>query len=278
MGLHDQHLHSRHSFDSKTEPADNVEAAIAKGLAGLTFTEHFDTHPDDWADCVYDDEAYSATIEALRSRYGDRIFIGKGIEVCYQPSRMDFILDFLASRTFDVVLLSIHYFGDKPVHIRESWDGVCLADGTRRYLETVLEAMRFCERLHGDRGRVFDVLSHMDFVKRYTRRWFGGFDMAPFADLFDEILRGCLAVDLTPEINTSTIRQGLGESMPGLSTVLRYAELGGRAMSLGSDAHKATDIGADFDRAVEMLRGANIENTVVFRNRERVEVPLGEAR
>ncbi len=274
MRLYDQHLHSFHSFDCKTEPAHNVETAIAKGLAGLTFTEHFDTHPDDWPGCIYDDEAYSTTIENLRKQYGDRVFIGKGIEVCFQPSRMDFILEFLANHLFDVVLLSVHYFGEKAVHVRESWEGVTAAEGTRTYLEKVLDAARFCVRLHRDRGRVFDVLSHMDFVKRYTQRWLGTHDMTPHAKLFDEILRACLAADLTPEINTSTLRQGLGESMPGPAAVIRYGQLGGRAMSLGSDAHKAPDIGADFNHAVELLRAAGIDKTVVFQRRERVEVSI----
>jgi hypothetical protein len=48
-------------------------------------------------------------VAALRDEFGARIHIGKGIEVCYQPERMDFILEFLAAHTFDVVLLSIHW-------------------------------------------------------------------------------------------------------------------------------------------------------------------------
>ena len=43
--LHDQHLHSRHSVDSKADPVANCEHALAAGLDGLTFTEHYDMHP-----------------------------------------------------------------------------------------------------------------------------------------------------------------------------------------------------------------------------------------
>jgi histidinol-phosphatase (PHP family) len=275
MKLYDQHLHSRHSFDSKTEPAANVETAISRGLAGLTFTEHFDTHPDDWPGCVYNDEAYSSEIERLRQEYGQVIFVGKGIEVCFQRDRMDFILDFLDRHTFDVVLLSVHYFGDRAVHVRENWDDVGPAEGTRRYLEKVLEAVRYCEKLHGSRGRVFDILSHLDFVKRYTKRWFDVVYTRENADLYDEILRTCLAADLIPEINTSTLRRGLDETMPGPSVVRRYAELGGTKMSLGSDAHAAGDVGAGFDRAVDMLREAGIDRSVWFREREPIGVSVG---
>lgn len=140
MPLYDQHVHSCHSFDSAAAPAANVERAIARGLAGLTFAEHLDTHPDDWKTCIYDDEAYSATIKRLRSDFGDAIFIGKGIEVCYQPDRMDFILDFLERHEFDMVMLSVHYFGPRAVHNRQNWTDVDAVEGTRRYLESVLEA------------------------------------------------------------------------------------------------------------------------------------------
>lgn len=274
MRLYDQHLHSRHSWDSKADPVAHVEAAFAQGLGGLTFTEHFDTHPDEWGRCAYDHEAYSATINQLRDAFGDRIFIGQGLEVCYQPDRIPFILDFLRAHQFDVVLLSVHYFGKHPIHAREHWANITPTEGTRRYLERVLEAVRFCETLHRTGGRVFDILGHLDLVKRYTQRFFGMYDLSPFADLIDEILRVCLAADLTLELNTSTLRQNLDEPMPGPQTIARYAQLGGRAVSLGSDAHRSEHIAADFDHALEIIRTTDINHTVVFRKRQRIEVPI----
>lgn len=274
MELYDQHLHSHHSFDSQADPIASVERAIEIGLAGLTFTEHFDTHPMDWEGCIYDDEAYSATIKMLRSQFGQQIFVGKGIEVCFQPDRMVFIRDFLDQHEFDVVLLSVHYFGGHPVYKTDAWKGIETATGIERYLEEVLDAARHCEKLNRSGQRVFDVLAHMDFVKRYTQRFFGTHDMSPFGDLFDEIFRTCVAADLVPEINTSTLRQGLGEAMPNQDAVRRYAAAGGVAMSLGSDAHQSQDVGAGFDQAVSMLKEVGIQKTVVFRNRERVEVAI----
>lgn len=273
MDLYDQHLHSRHSFDSQADPAANVESAIAHGLAGLTFTEHFDTHPDDWAGCVYDDAAYTATIDGLRERLGDRIFIGKGIEVCFQPDRMDFILDFLSRHEFDLVILSVHYFGDRAVYKAENWRDHGAEQGTRLYLETVLDAVRCCERLRQGGARVFDVLGHLDFVKRYTQRFFGTSDLSSSQGLLDDILSTCIAADLTPEINTSSWRQDLDEPMPGASTIARYAQLGGTAVSLGSDAHRPQDIGAGLDRGVDMLRDAGIGNVAVFKDRRKLLTP-----
>jgi len=129
--LYDQHLHSRHSFDSTADPAENVEAAIERGLAGLTFTEHFDTHPNDRFECVYDDELYTQTIRHLRAEYGSQIFIGKGIEICYQPAQMDYLLKFLSRHRFDLVMLSVHYFPDGALHKPEDWKGRSSSEITR---------------------------------------------------------------------------------------------------------------------------------------------------
>ncbi len=274
MALYDQHLHSWHSFDSKADPAANVKAAIAKGLAGLTFTEHFDQHPNDRKACTYNDKSYSKTIDNLRKEFGKQVFIGKGIEVCYQPAQMEFILDFLSSHEFDLVMLSVHYFGLEPLHKRSSWTKTSALQGTQKYLETVLEAVRFCEQLR-DRGeRRFDVLGHLDLVKRYTKRFLSEYDLSPFSSLIDEILKGCLAADLIPEINTSTLRQGLDEAMPGPSTIRRYVDLGGTCMSLGSDAHRSEDIGEGIDWAAHVLQSAGIQELAIFENRLRTTIPI----
>ena len=46
------------------------------------------------------------------------------------------------------------------------------------------------------------------------------------------------------EINTSSLRQGGEEAMPGPCVLQWYAELGGRHIVTGSDAHTAQDVGS----------------------------------
>lgn len=55
------------------------------------------------------------------------------------------------------------------------------------------------------------------------------------------------------EINTSGIRQGMKESLPGKSIVARFFELGGQIVTLGSDAHAKKDIGADFSAVSDLI-------------------------
>ena len=90
----------------------------------------------------------------------------------------------------------------------------------------------------------------------------------------DEVLRTAIAADVPPEINTSTMRDGVGEPMPAQWTIERYAELGGKVMSIGSDSHQCEHIGDHFEDAVEILRQAGIEAEVAFSHRERYLIPL----
>jgi histidinol-phosphatase (PHP family) len=274
MALFDQHLHTKYSDDSLAEPEANVLAAIERGLDGITFTDHFDTEPTEWPRCRYDYDRLHEAVLSLRATYGHRLFIGHGIEVCFQPARLDFILDYLASHAFDLVILSVHWFEGRALHHREHWRGVDAYRGTQRYLETVLEAAKTAGALRRDGQRAFDVLGHIDLVKRYTRRYFDVVDVAPYRDLVDEILRAAIASDIVPEINMSTTRQGVGEPAPAEWVIRRYAELGGTMMTLGSDAHTAEHIGAGLTEATEILRRNGITQQAVFRARRREAVPL----
>ncbi len=63
----DLHVHSKFSGDNYSEPEETVLNAIAKGLHGLVFTEHY---------------SYDASEHAgqLKEKYGDRIMIFRGVE------------------------------------------------------------------------------------------------------------------------------------------------------------------------------------------------------
>jgi histidinol-phosphatase (PHP family) len=274
MDLYDQHLHSWFSVDSDADPAENVRQALQRGLAGLSITDHFDTNPAEHHLCKYDYDRLAETVAALRSEFGDRIFIGHGIEVCYQPEQMHWVLPFLEARRFDVVLLSVHWFGGRALHFPEHWGGLDTASGTKAYLATVLDAARFALELKSQGRKPFDVLGHLDLVKRYTKRYYGSFEVRSERETIDEILRTCLAADLIPEVNLSSLRQSLPEPMPADWVVRRYAELGGEAMSLGSDAHSPEHVGASIPEGMAMLKREGIRRLAVFKGRKRHDVEL----
>jgi histidinol-phosphatase (PHP family) len=274
--IYDQHTHSWHSIDSETSPADNVEAALAAGLGGVTFTEHFDTHPDEWDTCRYDEERYADELSVLREAYRGRAFVGKGIEVCYQPERWDFILDFLSRHEFDLVLLSVHWTARGPIQERGWWEQfTSLEQAFSDYFLAVRRAVEDAARAREAHGaRVFDVLGHFDLVKRYAVRLWNVADARCDSGLLAETMAACVEADLTPEVNTSLLRQGGLEPMPGPAVLAAYRTAGGEAMSLGSDAHEAAHVGADFDAARGLLRDAGIGSVARFEARSKRMISL----
>jgi len=273
-GLYDQHVHSWNSVDSKADPRAIVDRALAVGLAGLTFTEHYDRRAEEWPICVYDYERIAETVAGLREAVGSRLFVGLGIEVCYQPDQMDEILEHLDGHAFDAVMLSVHWFNDRALHEHAHWTGLDTVTATQRYLQTVLEAVRFVRDLAAGGRRPFHLLGHLDLVKRYTQRYFSRYEVRQYRDLVEEILRTCVEADLIPELNTSTLLQSLPEPMPAAWAVEMYARLGGRAMSLGSDAHQVDHVGAGLAQGAELLKAAGVPCQAVFMACQRHELPL----
>ena len=55
------------------------------------------------------------------------------------------------------------------------------------------------------------------------------------------------------EINTSSLRKGHNETMPGKELLEIYKECGGIYVTVGSDAHEIEDIGADNNIAKKLI-------------------------
>jgi histidinol-phosphatase (PHP family) len=274
VALYDQHVHTRFSVDSQADPHEMVLRAVERGLAGVTFTDHWDTHPTEWNKCIYEYQKLAEIISRLREQFGSKIFIGHGIEICYQPQQMERILEFLDTHFFDLVILSVHWFGDRALHVREHWDNMDAAAGTEKYLQAVLEAARYVLKLDQQGSRPFHVLGHIDLVKRYTHRYFGTYDIQPYSDLVDRILMTCIQADLVPEINVSSLQKSITETMPPEWVVQRYVEMGGRDLILGSDAHQSQYVGSKLDDAADILRRQGITTQAVFKGAKRYREPL----
>ena len=271
--LHDQHLHSRHSVDSKADPAANCEQALAAGLAGLTFTEHYDMHPSERDQCQWDYDAIAATVAALRRRFSPPLSIGFGIEVDYQPALVEETLDYLDRHSFDAVLLSVHWCGGRPLHLRRRWQGLDAAAMRRDYLATLRAAAELWRALAAAGPCPFDILSNFDYVKRYLLSYWGAPSGAVEPALLDPILEAIIAAGVVPEINTAGLRRPEAAAYPDWPLLQRYRELGGREVSIGSDAHRSREVGHRFGAMATRLQAMGFAGETVFRERRRRLIP-----
>jgi histidinol-phosphatase (PHP family) len=133
------------------------------------------------------------------------------------------------------------------------------------YFEAVLGAVQ---------TGLFDVLGHLDIVKRYGVRHHGPFSYDRYAEPIDAILRACVENGTGLEINTSGLRGLPKEPFPALPVVRRYRELGGEIVTVGSDAHRVDDLGQGIDAAVDLARAAGFDAIAFFEDRQPRWVPI----
>ncbi len=68
------------------------------------------------------------------------------------------------------------------------------------------------------------------------------------------------------EVNTSGINRA-GHVLPHPSIINRYKKLGGKIITIGSDAHKAENVGSNIGEAVRILKEMGFDAFTVFRKR-----------
>ena len=76
------------------------------------------------------------------------------------------------------------------------------------------------------------------------------------------------------EVNTSGLRQMPRETYPPAAIVARYRELGGRAVTVGSDAHRLGWFAFGLAEAYRLAASAGFEALAFRRGSGRVWVPI----
>jgi histidinol-phosphatase (PHP family) len=261
--LLDYHLHSKCSADGDSTIAQYCRRAAGQRFIEIGFCEHADFDPRDYSYDFFDYALFRCQIEAERERYGDSLVIRAAVEVTYQASREEEIRGFLKGKELDYVIGSVHLVEDGQEWAMVSEEGRC-----ERYFaqRSVREAYQpyFAEMRRAVESGLFDLIGHLDLVKRYGVRCYGPFDLSLFAAEVREILKLAVERGVGLEINTSGLRQAPHETYPGLEVLRWYRELGGRVLTVGSDAHSVEDLGKGIPEALGLAREAGFEAVTLF--------------
>jgi histidinol-phosphatase (PHP family) len=274
--LTDYHLHLRpDDLDASAEqyftPA-NFEryraAASERGIAELGVSEHvyrFEQalevwqHPF-WLPYARDDiDSYCAFVR-------EQTDLRLGIEADFVPGAEDRLANLLQARDFDYVVGSVHFIREGAVDMDDYsvWDsGRSVEEIWRRYFETIGEAAR---------SGLFDILAHPDLVKVWgEQRPLPDGDLRRYYELaIDGIAESGIAV----EVSTAGLRKRVQEIYPAPAFLQMCLEAGA-PVALSSDAHRPEDIGADYERARELLGELGVGELSVFERRQRRQQPIG---
>lgn len=254
--LFDSHVHTEVSADSEMKARDALTAAEAQGI-GLVFTEHIDFSYQGKLDFIFSPEAYWEMYEPLR---GERLSLG--VELGMVPGELDMAKAFLARAPFDEVIGSIHLIDGDDIYEPSTYEGKTQQDVYLRYFTLMRDMVR--------QNPYIDTLAHIDYIARYAPYERPDISYEVWHDAIDEVLRAVVETETALEINTRRFGDRL--AMKELAPIYRrYAELGGRDVTLGSDAHKKETVGAHLTLAAQMAEAYGLQ-TVTFHERKRVKV------
>jgi histidinol-phosphatase (PHP family) len=239
-----------------------AKGAVQAGLSALCVTDHFDT----WSS--FDPELHRVAFEAVRAVVSDRLTFLRGVELGEGHTlgaRAETLL--LAGGPLDFVLGSCHCIHDKSdFYDMPRMDRTECLTLIAEYLEELLAMIRW--------GR-FDVLGHLTYPLRYMVGRDGiAVDFAPFHDVLRALFRALIEGGHGLEVNVSNLRRPGGFPMPDLPLLKLYRACGGEIVTVGSDAHRAREIGAYIREGCALLREAGFKRVAVYENRRPVWHPL----
>ena len=269
----DAHLHTNLSPDSDVPIDVYAAAAMERGIGELAITDHVDFEPGAPAFGYATFADRERVVRQAADRWGPRgVSIRFGVELTYDRSWEADIRQHLARHRYDFTIGSVHDRVDSPYHASRVRGWIA-----GRSLAEIL-APSFVEVEAAARCGLFDALGHLDVVKRYLHPYVTTEDLAAAPELYEPILRALVNSGTALEVNTSGLRHQVAETYPPLAIVARFHELGGRAVTVGSDAHRSDQFGWALADGYRVAAASGFQALTFRRGGERVAVTIPHER
>jgi len=235
--LFDTHIHTCFSPDSQM----TIERAIQKAQKldiGITITEHLDCAHHEPEDFIFDVDKYFHTYGKYRC---DKILLGVEIGMC--PDCLTDNRQIIENYSFDYVIGSIHIVDKIDIYYEPFYCSRTKREAYNQYFDAILQCLQTYDFI--------DSLGHIDYIARHARYEHPELYYEEFYDRIDAILTFLAEKQKALEINTRRL-----DSKTTIQALLpiykRFYEVGGRWVTIGSDAHKPDDIGKRLDVAREI--------------------------
>jgi histidinol-phosphatase (PHP family) len=246
-----------------------IEAAIEAGLDVVGISDHspyfyseVDRPQPGIAMAKSEFPRYVAEVLELKREYAGRIDVLLGVESDFFPEYADFYRAEYAKYPFDYIIGSVHLSGGVSIFNRKRWNGLNEKQriaAKEEYYDLIQQSAR---------SGMFHILGHIDAMKGY----YPAFSDIPTPKV-DETLRIIADVGVAIEVNTSGSTKDVGGWYPS-DAILERAHYYGVDISFGSDAHKPSRIGEDFDKVRQKLKEIGFKDWVYYKEKIKQRVDL----
>ncbi len=263
--ISDSHIHSNNSFDGVNTVDEICKKAIELGRYAITITDHIE------ANLYYSDkEKYGdfstlipqsiKYIKEAQEKYKGKLKIYLGIEVG-QPLQDEKVTNEVLSLTkFDFALGSLHSIN--------GYEDFYFLDYKKENIDNLL-TLYFEELYQMAQKANISSLAHLTYPLRYI---VGNnniqVDLNKYKTYIDEILKAMIKRDIALEINSSGLRQTIGEPLPSVNIIKLYKKLGGKYVTVGSDAHCIEDLSKGIITVYDLLVESGFSHYTLFEKQE----------
>lgn len=264
----DLHVHTDNSFDGNHSATFFCEKAEMIDLRAIAFTDHCEV--DQYrADVNYEKRMLQAFFEIakVRSAFRGKLLILNGIELGQPAYDVEMANKIIDKHEYDHVLGSVHNLrGGEDFYFMKNLTLDEADKLLKQYFNEIIEMLKW--------GR-FDVLAHLTYPLRYFYSQSNlDIDLNNYKRQVDEILLMTAKSDKALEINTAALRQPLNKLSPEFDIVKRFKELGGKFVSVGSDAHYAEHLAADIDMAYSCALEAGFNSITFFQKHTPMQMKI----
>ena len=253
--LSDFHIHTEFSFDSE-EKIDNIcTVALERGLSAIAITNHYDHDGID--EGLYDEYLFEKDREDILSakeRWKGKLNVYYGIEIGQPHTMSDKKINFIESMGYEFIIGSLHnlrncfdfYYLDCKKTSPKYDEGIY-----RKYLGELMEIAE-CPFI--------DTIGHITYPERYMKEAGKSFDYSVYSDEFASLFEKMAKNKIALEINTSGLRQGVGNTMPKVEILEDFKKCGGEFVTVGSDSHYARHVGLGVEETFEKIEKIGFKN------------------
>lgn len=261
----DMHIHSDNSPDGIHSPMYMCEQAVDKGLRAIAFTDHCEI--DKFFSHKYNSMVFHSYFECLKAKtsFAGELLVLLGIEIAQPLFDKALSERIINNHNYDIILGSIHTPKGFNCDVKEiPYNEINVYDFMKDYFRELTELAYWdgC-----------DVLAHITCpMRRIQGKYNLEFDYSKISKETDELLKAIIENNKSLEVNSSGLRQLMARPMPDESIIRRYKELGGKNITIGSDAHCAQDVGAGVYECMRLIKKLGFEKINFYTGREILEI------
>lgn len=256
--MFDTHMHTiPFSSDSGMVFSDLLKVQKEKQL-DVILTEHIDLAFGDRSEFYFDPAEYFKKLAPYRNEH-----LLLGVEIGMTADTNEENRQIVRSHPFDMVIGSVHFMRGQDIYYPEFF---ALFHSKKEVFAEYLDTMADMIEDFDD----FDTLGHIDYIGRVAPYEDPLLYYEEFPEKIDRILALLIKKEKCMEINTRQFHSK--KAVDALRTIYtRYHALGGRYVTIGSDAHYPDVVGAHLEEAYAFAKMCGLV-PVYFKERQRVPV------